>query len=108
MKVISNIRRAFRYLYLNYKLNKAVRIADARQEETGITQYVVKGKGDSLLVLTRKQYRTLVNKRKARKVTAEQMYQGCFYCTRWFDKDTPTPREVIERKRRMFFAAFLP
>lgn len=106
MKLISNLRRALRYLYLSYKLFKASRQADALQRATGITHFVVKGRDESLLVLTRRQYKRLVTKHKARYVTSHQMYQGCFYCTRWYSNDRPTPPEVIQRKRRIFFAAF--
>ena len=105
MKVISNIRRAIKYLVLSHQLNKASRKADKLQLKTGKTHYVVKGTKGSLLVVTRKSYRNLSKKGKAVKVTADQMYQGCFYCTRWYHKDNPTPYEVIQRKRRIFFAA---
>lgn len=101
MKAIS---RFFRYCALMLMLWRAQRRADRLQRSTGITQYVIK-QGSGLKVVTRKQYRTLVSNGKARYVTAEQMYQGCFYCTRWYCKDNPTPTEVILRKRRMWLAA---
>lgn len=101
MKAIS---RFFRYCALMLMLWQAQRRADRLQRSTGIAQYVIK-QGSGLKVVTRKQYRTLVSNGKARYVTAEQMYQGCFYCTRWYSKDNPTPVEVIMRKRRMWLAA---
>lgn len=101
MKAIS---RFFRYCALMLMLWRAQRRADRLQRQTGITQYVIR-QGRGLKVVTRKQYRTLVSNGKARYVTAEQMYQGCFYCTRWYSKDNPTPVEVVMRKRRMWLAA---
>lgn len=86
------------------QLWQAQRKADRLQRQTGVTQYVIK-QGKRLIVVTRKQYRIMVSNGKARYVTAEQMYQGCFYCTRWYNKDNPTPTEVILRKRRMWLAA---
>ena len=101
MKAIS---RFFRYCALMLQLWQAQRKADRLQRQTGVTQYVIK-QGKRLIVVTRKQYRIMVSNSKARYVTAEQMYQGCFYCTRWYNKDNPTPTEVILRKRRMWLAA---
>ena len=101
MKAIS---RFFRYCALMFMLRRAQRKADRLQRETGITQYVIK-QGKRLIVVTRKQYRTLVADGKARYVTAEQMYQGCFYCTRWYNKNNPVPLRVIEQKRKNWLAA---
>ena len=101
MKAIS---RFFRYCALMLMLWRAQRKADRLQRQTGITQYVIK-QGKRLMVVTRKQYRNLVSDGKARYVNASQMYQGCYYCTRWYCKDNPTPTEVIIRKRRMWLAA---
>ncbi len=105
MKVISNIKRFFKYWVLVTKLHRASRKADKLQQATGITHFVVKGRKSGLLVLTRKQYRDRCAKGDARPVTSEQMYQGCFYCTRWYNKNTPTPQEVIDRKRRIYLAS---
>lgn len=106
MKAISNFKRFCRFLVLNHRLIKASRKADRLQEKTGITHYVVKStRKGRLLVMTRKQYRDRVSKGKALYVTASQMYQGCFYCTRWYNKDNPTPQRVIDQKRKNWFAA---
>lgn len=101
MKAIS---RFFRYCVLMIMLRRAQRKADRIQRQTGVTQYVIK-QGRGLMVVSRKQYRQLVSDGRARYVTAEQMYQGCFYCTRWYSKTQPTPAEVVLRKRRMWLAA---
>lgn len=106
MKVISNLKAFIKYWRLIYRLNRASRKADRLQAKTGITHYVVKStRQGRLLVLTRKDYRMLVSKGKAQFVTAEQMYQGCFYCTRWYNKNNPVPLRVIEQKRKNWLAA---
>ena len=106
MKVISNLKRFVKYVTLTWMLHRASRKADRLQAKTGITHYVVKStRKGRLLVLTRKDYRILVSKGKAQFVTAEQMYQGCFYCTRWYTKNTVPPQRVIEQKRKNWLAA---
>ena len=104
MKVISNLKRFIKYVALTWMLHRASRKADSLQERTGITHYVIR-QGRGLKVVTRKDYRMLVSKGKARYVTAEQMYQGCFYCTRWYNKNNPVPMRVIEQKRKNWLAA---
>lgn len=101
MKVISKF---IKYCKLSWQLQKATWLADKLQKQTGVTQYVVKA-GDNLVVMTRKQYRDRCALGKARCVTNEQMYQGCFYCTRWYRDDNPTPYKVVLRKKRMWLAA---
>jgi hypothetical protein len=110
MKAISNFfgrcRKAVRYLNLAAMLYKATKDADRMAAATGNTYFVVKGPDNSLITLTRSQYRKLTTKSRAKYVTSMQMFQGCFYCTKWYD-GKQVPKEIIQRKRRIFFAAFL-
>lgn len=104
MKLISKLKNFVRRQYLLYQLYRASVIANRRQQETGLVHFVVPALNGDLLVVTRSQYRRLVTKGKARYVSSAQLYQGCYYCTRWYSKDNPTPEEVVRRKKRIFLA----
>lgn len=98
--------RLVKYIRLDYRLRKAVRMADDLYAKNKGQYFVLPDKHGNLVVISYKEYRMMRSKGMASKAGKEDIYRECFYCTRWKNA-MRLPMIAIKAKRKMYFEYFM-
>lgn len=98
--------RLVKYIRLDYRLRKAVRMADEMYRKDGNQYFVLPDKAGNLVILTFREFKRLRRVGKTSYAVKEDLLRECFYCTKW-KKDAKLPLIAIREKRKMYFEYYM-
>lgn len=105
-RIFNFFKRLALYVRLDYRLRKAVSIADGKANADNGQYFVLPDKYKNLVVISFKEYKRLRRKGKASNASIDDLYKECFYCTRW-KKMAKLTKSAIKVKRKMYFEYYM-